>query len=85
MTPLEFHSALMAFAYRTRASVTSYGRTESRNAAVGGVNNSYHLLWMAADVVYDNPAPPPEVRQRTGTQLGLKVVLEGDHDHLQPL
>lgn len=85
MTPLEFHAALMAYCYRTRSSVTSYGRTHTRNAAVGGVPNSYHQIWLAADVVYDNPAPPPEVRQRTGSQLGLKVILEDDHDHLQPL
>lgn len=84
MTPLDFHTALMAYCYATGASVTSYGRTAQRNGAVGGVPNSKHRIWLAADVVYDLQLDE-QVRLEAAKQLGLKLVIEGDHDHLQAL
>ncbi len=53
MDPLTFHAALMAYCYRFRASVTSYGRTNQHNAAEGGGWDSRHQVWLASDVVYD--------------------------------
>lgn len=55
MDPLSFAGRLLAYCFRFRASVTSWGRTHQRNAspAVGGVPNSKHQVWLAADVVYD--------------------------------
>lgn len=84
MTPLEFHSALMVYCYVFKASVTSYGRTDWHNSAVGGIDDSYHRVWLAADVVYDGK-PGNGEKQRTANQLGLEVIFESDHDHLEPL
>jgi hypothetical protein len=83
MTPSEFLSALIVFTIRTHASVTSYGRTSQHNADVGGVPQSAHMYWVAADVVYDG-AVPIEYRRECAQRLGLNLIDEGDHDHLQP-
>ena len=84
MTPEEFFSALRAYRAYFHASVTSFGRTKQRNADVGGVTYSAHLFDLAADVVYDRE-PGAEERRAIGRGLGLIVVIEDDHDHLEPL
>lgn len=84
MDPIRFATALIAFCYATRGSVTSWGRTEKRNAAVGGVPTSMHRQFLGADVVYDEPIAV-DFAQQTARRFGLKVVRESDHDHLQPL
>jgi hypothetical protein len=84
MTPLEFAAALMAYCYATDGSVTSWGRTRQHNAFVGGHVNSWHLVFMGADVVYDLPVPWARAKLLAG-RFGLRVVREEDHDHLQPL
>jgi Peptidase M15 len=83
VSPADFADALRAYCYATDASVTSYGRTPARNRAVGGVATSYHLTFQAADVVYDR-APAAAERQQIARHLGLRLVLESDHDHLEP-
>ncbi len=87
MTPLEFADSLRAYCAATGGSVTSWGRTVAHNAKVGGVPESAHLLWTAADVVYDaNGVPPPGVtphREALAARLGLQLIHEGDHDHVQ--
>lgn len=68
------------------ASVTSNARTRKRNAAVGGVDDSYHLLERGAlgwDLVPDNPADQ-EPLAAAARRCGLKALVEGDHVHLQP-
>ena len=87
MTPHDFLDALRTYCALTGASVTSYGRTPGHNAdpKIGGVKNSAHLYWLAADVVYDPPVPIPSVRTERARRLGLWLLAEGDHDHLQPL
>jgi hypothetical protein len=72
----------MAYCAATGASVTSYGRTLAHNQKVGGVPDSAHLLWLAADVVYDKDGDV-EWRTRVAKRLGLTLIHEGDHDHLQ--
>ena len=67
-----------------RASETSGTRTEAHNAAVGGVEHSAHLVGLARDVVYDKPVPLEE-RTEWSRRLGLRLIVEGDHDHLQPI
>ena len=37
------------------ASVTSWGRTPARNKKVGGSGTSWHLDWLARDIVFDDP------------------------------
>jgi hypothetical protein len=65
--------------------VTSTRRSPSRNRAVGGVANSYHLTGQARDSV-----PPPgmsmsayaaELQRRNPH---LEVINEGDHVHMEP-
>ena len=83
-SPLIFAAALLAYCSATNASVTSWGRTRAHNAAVGGVPNSQHRAWLAADVIYDAPMPLDD-RQTLARLLELRLIPEGDHDHLQPL
>ena len=84
MTPTEFVDALRTYCFRFGGSVTSLGRTPAHNVAVGGVADSLHQVWLAGDVVYDAPQPL-EARERTAARLGLRLVPESDHDHLQAL
>lgn len=84
MTPLGFAEVLMAWCYHFRGSVSSWGRTPERNRTVGGVPLSAHQLWLAADVVYAPlPAPPVVVATAMAERLGVKLIREDDHDHLQ--
>lgn len=71
------------------ARVTSAVRTPERNAAVGGVPNSYHLAsrgGLARDL-----APPQGVSMgqfhqqvRQGLPPGWEAINEGDHIHIEP-
>lgn len=82
MTRAEFADALYRYASHFHASVTSYGRTVDHNTAVGGHPHSKHLTWLAADVVYDDK-PALADRRVYAMTLGIAVVPESDHDHLQ--
>jgi murein endopeptidase len=84
MSYAEFAEAVAQYCRLTGASVTSWWRTPSRNRQVGGVPHSAHLVGLAVDVVYDAP-PPQTERQNWARRLGLKLIAENDHDHLQPL
>jgi hypothetical protein len=83
MTRAEFNDAADTYCALFAASTTSGQRTIKHNKAVGGVANSAHLYFLARDVVYDAP-PDQAVRIEAGRRLGLRVIVEGDHDHLQP-
>ena len=83
MTANAFAELLRAYCLSVGASVTSWGRTLRRNAEVGGVPHSPHLSWVGADVVYDAPIPI-EQREAFAEALGLRLIAEADHDHLQP-
>lgn len=83
MTPIEGCTAVLAYCAATRGSVSSWGRTSQHNDAVGGHPQSFHLDWLAWDVVYDEPLPV-ETRKRAARHHGLRLVVESDHDHLQP-
>jgi len=86
MTPLEFAEALMAYCAWSRGSVTSWGRSPERNAQVGGHPYSLHQIWLGADVGYHpNPKPAEDVARRMASRLGIRLVREGDHDHLQAI
>lgn len=84
MTPAEFADKIRAYCNATGGSITSWGRTPARNDRVGGVADSAHLLWLAADVVYDvGPVGPSPVREAIARRLGLVLIHEDDHDHAQ--
>lgn len=73
----------MAYCRRLSGSVSSYGRTVSHNQRVGGVPQSAHQFWLGADIVYDEPVAAP-LAEDTARRLGLRMIREPDHDHLQP-
>ncbi len=85
MTPAAFADAVRAYCARMRGSVTSWIRTPEHNALVGGALESAHLYQLGADVVYE-PAPRPDEAKgkAAAARLGLTLIREGDHDHLQP-
>ncbi len=63
-------------------SVTSWLRSRRHNESVGGVKDSRHLLGLAVDVVFD-PGVDTADFQLLATGLGLEVIVEGDHLHVQ--
>lgn len=77
-----FAWALIQYCDAANASVTSYYRTQKRNARVGGAQKSRHMRGLAADVVYDEPLGRAH-RETIATQFGLELLHEGDHDHVQ--
>lgn len=83
MDIFSFSVRVFALCFKHHGSVSSWGRTEKHNQEVGGVDNSYHLLWIGADVVLDDMVKNPAFEIDAG-ELGLKAILEGDHYHLQP-
>lgn len=83
MTPGEFAEAVSRYAMLTGASATSWGRSVEHNRTVGGVAHSAHIVWLGCDLVYDTTPSPDRVEW--ARRLGLKIVVESDHDHVQPL
>jgi len=87
MTIGEFAEAVATYCYLQGGSVTSWGRSRKHNHDVGGVPQSAHQYFRGADVVYDDKlllvANPGNVD--VAARLGLKLLAEGDHDHLQPM
>ena len=112
MTFEAFASAVRTYCALTGGSVTSWGRTPWHNHVVGGVAQSAHQYWLAADArqwehysaaerirvrewaatvqVVDVAAQPPvwatsrSHRSAVAERLGLRVIFEDDHEHLQP-
>lgn len=84
MTPFDFIELVVFLCCKYPGSVTSWGRTPIHNSDVGGVPNSYHLLWMGCDVVLDHMVQNIGF-EADAKRLGLDPILEGDHYHLQPL
>jgi len=83
MTPFDFTLAVHTYCLMTDGSVTSWVRTGAHNRQVGGVADSPHLYGLGADVVYDGSLVLGFATQ-TAARLGLTLLREGDHDHLQP-
>lgn len=84
MTVAEFAQAAYAYCVTTNGSVTSWFRTRKHNAAVGGLVNSSHVNGVAVDVVYDSPVDYV-FANKAAQQVGLLLMREEDHDHLQPI
>lgn len=84
MTPFDFIELVVFLCSKHRGSISSWGRTSKHNCDVGGVPDSYHILWMGVDVVLDDMAQNASF-EADAKKLGLDPILEGDHYHLQPL
>jgi hypothetical protein len=83
MNMLDIASAVIFLCFKHDGSLSSWGRTERHNKAVGGVDNSYHLMWMGVDVVLDVPGKNIYFEE-DAEKFCLKAIWEGDHYHLQP-
>lgn len=83
MTIEQFAAALHALCHPYGGSITSWGRTNRHNRYVGGVEGSPHIWWLGADVVWDKLPALGEL-QVLARSLGLMIVREGSHDHVQP-
>lgn len=78
----DFIDKILALRIETEFSVLSWIRTERRNKSVGGNSNSYHKLALAVDVVCDDD-DDNEKLINNAKRLGLGVLNEGDHIHIQ--
>ncbi len=84
MTREAFAAAVYSYARRFDASVTSWIRSPHHNAEVGGAAESPHVTGLGVDVVYD-VQPKRDDAASYAALLGLRLLRESDHDHLQPL
>jgi len=84
LTPFDFIEVVVFLCCKYSGSVSSWGRTQKHNDDVGGVANSYHLIWMGVDVVLDEMVKNDSF-EADAKRLGVDPILEGDHYHLQPL
>lgn len=84
MTPEEFGALVVRYRRFIGGSVTSWGRSYHHNQAVGGVPHSPHLEDRGADVRNEGGLSA-ESRTAYAHSLGLQLIVEKDHDHLQPL
>jgi hypothetical protein len=79
----EFAERVVQLAGLYPLSGTSWGRTMSHNAQVGGVYHSAHRAWLAVDLIADGPLDETDLVEM-GRRLELRVLPEGDHYHVQP-
>ncbi|MCH8134709.1 MAG: hypothetical protein IIB77_01875 [Proteobacteria bacterium] len=79
---LNFVSMILTLALRHQFSISSWGRTVAHNRAVEGHENSRHLLWQAVDCTLDDMGGY-DAFYADAIRMGLVVVREGDHVHVQ--
>ena len=83
MDILKFAALVITLRTKWFFSVSSWGRTVTRNKALGGVEGSNHLLWLGMDVILE-----PMVKnidfEADAAKIGLQAIFEKDHYHLQP-
>ena len=79
----DFIEKILILCYKYQGSVSSWGRTREHNTDVGGVHNSFHMLWLGIDVVFKPMVKNVEFEQDADL-LGLQAIFEGDHYHLEP-
>lgn len=85
MTFNEFCDHVRTGGMRYGGSCISWGRSAKRNAAVDGHADSFHLTWLAADVVFDDEAGK-EGCWKFWNRNGLSVKENGDLTlHVQAL
>jgi len=84
MAPDHFTALLKTYCYAMKASVIIWGLTPKRNRELGGSETTLHILWLAADVVYDD-THELEYCRIMGARLGLRVKEEENWHHIEPL
>lgn len=88
VTFAEFSERMRCLKALHGGSVTSGARTEQRNTAVGGVENSYHRLsrgGLAEDIVLNRMTQAKKMAfVSDALTLGIRALDEGDHIHCQP-
>ena len=86
MNETEFYYFVKALCVLHNASITGGRRTVVRNERVGGASGSKHLIenGFANDVALDLPARENTLKfVRDARALGLGVLVEHDHIHVQ--
>ena len=83
MTASQFAECILTLALRFSFSVTSWGRSLRYNQEVDGVASSFHLDFRSVDILLDPLAHKDGFILRA-EQMGLLVLDEGDHLHVQP-
>lgn len=83
MNVLEFLEAILTLRVRFAFSVTSWIRTYQRNNIVNGRPGSWHIYGLAVDVVPDSNLDKVDFVP-AAEKLGLSVLDEKDHWHIQP-
>lgn len=76
MTVAQFCSIVAVGGMRYNGSVISWGRSKARNTRVGGHEDSFHLMWLATDVVFDKVEDVPRAR-KFYKRMGLHVKKNG--------
>ena len=79
----EFRTLICQLADVVALSETSGLRSVKRNAAIGGMPLSAHLIGLAVDVILDEPARVSELTA-FAAKMGLIVLDDGDHVHIEP-
>ena len=79
---MRFEDKIRLLAVLYPLSVTSWLRSRKHNGQVGGVADSRHLLGLAVDVVLDNTNDTMDF-ELMAKGIGLQVIAEGDHLHVQ--
>lgn len=77
-----FLAIILQLCRRYAGSITSWIRTPTRNAKVGGTPTSQHITGTAVDIVLDNPKDADNLI-KTAKQLGLQAFNEQDHIHIE--
>lgn len=75
-----FYEKVVEVCIKHQCSITSWVRSPKHNAAVGGVPNSKHLTGQAVDAIVDGNY---KAFIEDARSLGLKVIRESDHVHLE--
>lgn len=83
MSPVDFLLALMQLYSKYPFSETSGQRTPAHNQDVDAVAHSPHQYWVGRDVIFDKPPVPVSLNQ-AAQRLGLRIIKELDHHHIQP-
>ncbi len=79
---MTFADKVLALCLIYDCSETSGFRTDMRNTAVGGADDSRHKEALAKDIVPDDVRQTHEIKH-AAQKLGLWVLVESDHIHLQ--